>query len=514
MNNEKNIDRLTRGQKAITSTITSLGLEIVTIISALIIPRMILSFFGSEVNGLVSSITQFLGYATLLQMGVGGVIRAELYKPLADRDNIKVSRVMKATAQFFTKIAWGCCLYVVILSITYNKFIGQSFDFFYTAFLILIIGASTAAQYFWGFPYRSLVIADQKGFIYDFLQIVCVILNIIITIVLILLGCSIHIVKLASSIVFCIQPIVLKMYCKKYYKLDFSVEPDEKAIKQRWNGAGYSLADFVHRNTDVFVITIFSNLKLVSVYSVYAIIYNGVNSLITMCTNSFGAAIGDMIAKKEIDILKNTFNIYEFITHVVSSIVYAVAMIMIIPFVKIYTSGITDINYIEKTFAVIILTAELIFCLRQPYQTIVTSAGHFRQTQKGAFLEALINILISIVLVSRYGLIGVAIGTLVSMIYRTLDLIFYVKKHLIPISLVKVLKRYIISAVSIIIPVFIMNYITFQIDSLIRWFIFAILLGILTLIEVIIINRILYKNEFLMLKNKVENILFKKINDI
>lgn len=509
MGNKKTIDNLSRGQKAIISTITSFGLEVVNVIAALIIPRMILGFYGSEVNGLMSSITQFLGYATLLQMGVGGVIRAELYKPLAEKDHVKISKVMKATAQFFTKIAVVCCLYIIILSLIYPSVVKQSFDFFYTFFLILIIGASTAAQYFWGFPYRALVMADQKVFIYDFLQIISVLLNIIITVILILAGCSIHIVKLGSSIVFCIQPIVLKKYCERYYRLDSSAEPDNNAIKQRWNGAGYSLADFVHRNTDVFVITVFSSLKLVSVYSIYSTIYNGVNSIITMCTNSFGAAIGDMIAKKETDVLNNTFKLYEFITHVVASIVYAVAMVMIIPFIRIYTEGITDVNYVENTFAIVILTAELMFCLRQPYQTVVTSAGHFRQTQKGAYIEAVMNIVISIFLVSKYGLIGVAIGTLVSMIYRTLDLMAYVKKYLLSIAWTRVIKRYLISFVSIVIPVLILNNISIVIDSFISWFFWAIIWGVLISIEVIFLNWILYRKEFFMLKNKIIGILLK-----
>lgn len=509
MKKNKTMDTLSRGQKAIISTITSFGLEVVNVIAALVIPRLILGFYGSEVNGLISSITQFLGYATLLQMGVGGVIRAELYKPLAEKDNLKVNKVMKATAQFFTKIAVACCLYIIILALVYPNVVEQPFDFFYTFSLVLIIGASTAAQYFWGFPYRSLVMADQKVFIYDFLQIISVILNIIITVILVLAGFSIQIVKLGSSIVFCIQPIILKKYCEKHYKLDPSVEPDTNAIKQRWNGAGYSLADFVHRNTDVFVITVFSSLKLVSVYSVYSTIYNGVNSIISMCTNSFGAAIGDMIAKKETVILNNTFKLYEFITHIISSIVYALAMVMIIPFVRLYTAGITDADYVQKTFAIVILVAELMFCLRQPFQTVVTSAGHFRQTQRGAYIEAIMNIVISILLVSRYGLLGVAIGTLVSMTYRTVDLIIYVKKYLLSVSWRSVIKRYLISFISILIPVLILYNITTDINSFGMWILWAVVWGIFISIEVIFWNWISYRNEFLKLKKKIVGILSK-----
>ena len=56
------------------NTLSTLLLEIVTLISGLIMPRLILSFFGSTSNGLVSSITQFLGFSTILRAGLGGAI--------------------------------------------------------------------------------------------------------------------------------------------------------------------------------------------------------------------------------------------------------------------------------------------------------------------------------------------------------------------------------------------------------------------------------------------------------
>ena len=93
-----------RSKKALTSTIIALILQVVNILSAMIIPRMIIGTYGSSVNGLIQSITQFLGYISLLQLGVGGVIRAALYKPLADKDEIQINKVVKAASIFFRKI--------------------------------------------------------------------------------------------------------------------------------------------------------------------------------------------------------------------------------------------------------------------------------------------------------------------------------------------------------------------------------------------------------------------------
>ena len=94
------MDKKTRLNMAI-----SLLLQIVTIISSFIIPKQILLSFGSEVNGLVNSITQFLNYISLIEGGLGSVLMTALYQPLNENDFEKVSRIIVAGNNFFKKIA-------------------------------------------------------------------------------------------------------------------------------------------------------------------------------------------------------------------------------------------------------------------------------------------------------------------------------------------------------------------------------------------------------------------------
>ena len=87
------------------NTFSSLLLQVVTIINGFIIPRLILSHFGSETNGLVSSLNQFLNYVSLLEGGLNSVIMASLYKPLAKKDNEKVSSIVTTSTRFFRRIS-------------------------------------------------------------------------------------------------------------------------------------------------------------------------------------------------------------------------------------------------------------------------------------------------------------------------------------------------------------------------------------------------------------------------
>ena len=76
-----------RQKKLILNTSMSLILQLVTIICGFILPKMIMTTYGSNVNGMISSIAQFLSVITFLEFGIGAVIQASLYKPLANHDN-------------------------------------------------------------------------------------------------------------------------------------------------------------------------------------------------------------------------------------------------------------------------------------------------------------------------------------------------------------------------------------------------------------------------------------------
>ena len=94
-----------RSKRTFYNIFSSLLLKIVIIINGLIIPNIIIKNFGSNVNGLISSITQFLGYITLLEAGVGPVIKSLLYKPIAQNDLKQVSNILIASEKFFRHIA-------------------------------------------------------------------------------------------------------------------------------------------------------------------------------------------------------------------------------------------------------------------------------------------------------------------------------------------------------------------------------------------------------------------------
>ena len=286
-------------KRLILNTITSILLQVVTVVCGFILPRLILKYYGSEVNGLVSSITQFLSLITFLEMGVGAVIQSSLYKPLAENDNDSISQILKSGNKFFRKIAFILLIYVSVLSVVYPFLAGDNFGWLYTCMLILAMSISSFAQYYFGIIDRILLNADQRGYIQYISQIITLIVNTILCVVEIKMGLSIQVVKLTTSIVYLARPLIIRVYIRLKYRIDRKIVVQGEPIRQKWNGLAQHASAIVLDDTDTIVLTLFSNLTNVSIYSVYFNVVFGMKNLVVSTTNGFQSALGDLYAKNE-----------------------------------------------------------------------------------------------------------------------------------------------------------------------------------------------------------------------
>ncbi len=418
-------------QKCMLNTFSSLVLQIITLISGFILPRVLIETYGSDTNGLVSSITQFLSVISLLDCGVGAVIQTALYEPLAKNSNRGLSEVVSNGELFFKHIAEILLIYIVGLVFLYPKLIRSNCDGKEVALLIIFIGASLLAQYYFGIIDNLLLVADQKGYILYISQIVSTIINTLVCVGLMKTGSSVYFMKFLSAIILVLRPIVVRGYVNCHYYLKRNVKYPKNILKQKWNGLAQHISYVVLNSTDIVVLSIFMDLKTVSIYSVYNLVISGLNQFLTALCSGFQAMVGNLWARKEILKLNKSFEKFEWLFHTITTFVFGCSFSLIIPFVQVYTGTVRDARYVQPFFAVIIVLATFLRCLSNPYWLIILAGGHYKQTQVYFIISALINIIISVFMVFKFGLIGVAIGTLIAMLYQVIWMSCYVSNNLI-----------------------------------------------------------------------------------
>lgn len=420
--------RINRAKKNI---IISLCCQFITVMCGIIVPKLMLDAFGSEVYGATASINQFLSYIALMEGGIGGVARAVLYKPLADRDGRTISAIMGEMRSFFRFIAYIFLGYVLVIACSFKSIAGvEALDRISTFMLVIVMSISIWGQYYIGISNSVLLRAAQRSYVIHSASIISTIANTILVVVLVSMNCNVIVVKLASSVVYIMRPVMLWVYVRKNYPLEKVPKSGEKYLTQKWSGLSQHIAYFLHSNTDIVVLTCLADLKTVAIYSIYNMIIVHVQDICISFVSGMEALFGDMLVKKEFDRFHKIFGVYETMISVIAVVLFAATSVLIVPFVRIYTAGITDTNYDVPVFAILMVISSMLYYIRMPYNSVVVAAGHFKQTRLAAYGEVVINVVLSILLFTRFGLVGVAVGTIAATAFRLIYYVIYLSHEI------------------------------------------------------------------------------------
>ena len=356
------------------------------------------------------------------------------------------------------------------------------------------MGAGYFVQYYFGIVNNIFVNAAQKGYIINNLLSVCCILNTISGVILVYMGTSVQMLKLISSLIFLIKPVFLYFYVYLNYDIDRTARLRKEAIKQKWDGVAQHLSVFVFGSTDIIILTLFSTLENVSIYSVYFLVINGMKQLVNSVLLGFQSLLGDLWAKREKEKLNFVFSHFVWLTHILCIFFFGCTSVLILSFVRVYTMGIYDAEYIQPLFSIVLTISYGIESLRIPYSYMIFAAGRFKETKSVFIISTVINIVVSMLFVNWIGLTGVAVGTGAALIYQSIRMVVYTDKNLIKGSAKFLIKIIFVDIVTILL--FMLNplFIKTQVDSYVSWGVYALQISMFLIAVIGIVNMLLQRD--------------------
>ena len=437
-----------RTKNAILNTAFSLILQLTVFAKGLVLLRLIVPAYGSDTNGLIASVLQFLGYISLIEAGAGAVFRGALYTPLSRGDTEGAWAMVNAQKRFYRRIGMIFAGYVALLCFVYPLVARTEAGRGYILSLILILSISTFCEYFVSLPYISLIAADQKIRITYMVGIVYTLANIAAAVVCVSMRLDIRLLYGAMCLLGLGKPVFYALYVRKHYGSGKNIPPDQSCLEQRRDGMVHHLAYCLHTGTDGALLTVAAGTALVSVYNVYGAVVFGMEKLITSVSAGAAAGLGNLIASGQKTKLHRTVDRFELIQGALTTLLYTVTGLMLMPFVRLYTADMTDISYIRPAFGYMLIAAEGIFCFRSIYSTVSASANRFRQTRAGAVAECTVNLGVSLILLLMLDrpLLAVAMGTAAGMAARYIWEIWYLSRHLLHRPMKKAFRMLSVSA--------------------------------------------------------------------
>lgn len=467
--------------------------NLITSLVAIIIPRLFIVNYGSEVNGVLSSIRQIYVYLALLEAGVGDAAVIALYAPVGRKDYKSTNEILAATHYYYRKIGVIYAISIIALGFIYPLLLDTQIPYYSCCLIIILQGSGSVISYFFQGKYNMLLRVDNRNYVTTNLGTVTTVATDICRIVLLLNGKSIIAVQTTYLVFNLLKMLYIAWYIKRNYPwIDLSVKPNFSALSQKSAVIVHQISALVFSHTDVLILTFVCGLKSVSLYSMYATIFGMVSNIISIFSGSVQSALGQIFHTNYQHYLElqDTFETYYF------SLCYAlfsITSIFILPFMRIYTDG-ADINYVDWKLAILFTVVQLLSYSRVPSHNPISFAGRFKETQWRAWLETVINLLVSIICVFKLGIYGVLMGTIAALLYRANDIIIYANKVVLKRSPWPTYRRWIVNFFLFCGTVFLFTNVPMQLDSLIGLILNAIWVSIVVLAVFFIVNSMIEKN--------------------
>lgn len=418
--------------------------QIITFVLGIIIPRLFLTNLGSEANGLTASVGQIFACVGLIEAGIGATTIQALYKPIAQNDRQGINRILAASHKDYNKIGRIYMLCVAGIALIYPFIVKSGLARWQIVCVILFMGMGNAINFMLQQNYVVLLSAEGKNYIVTNLNLIVNMMTSITKAILLVRGYDIVVVTASQLIITLLRILLLRRYLRKEYSwLDFSVQPDYEALSERKYVLVQQLSYFVYSNTDIVLLTIFCDLKVVSVYTIYNLIIGVVEGIIGAFSSSIIFALG-LLYNEDRKKFKKVYKIYDMGYMTLVFACFTVMYIGILPFLKLYTDGISDINYLDEKLALLFVILKMVTTLRSQSQNTVAFAGHFHQTHKSAIGEMVINLVVSIVGVWSFGIYGVLVGSIVATVYRGISVTNYASRQILEYNKKESYEKYVL----------------------------------------------------------------------
>lgn len=490
-----------RKEKSIKNFITSIIPYVIILLLGFLRVNLFIKFLGEEIYALNTLFYQIFIYLSLAEAGAGTYIVQLYYKYFATDNKQQIINIYCSAKNILKKIAFT--IFVIGLGVSFflKIFTNNNLSLLYMQIVFTLFLLKNVVDYLMMAP-KSVIEADQKVYKINFRFYLMKIFEYIIDILCLYLGFN-YVILLLGEIVtrFLTYFVTNKRIYREYPWL--KNKPTEKVeLKGIGSVFWHRISEAIHYNTDIIITSSFLSPLLVTIYSSYNYITKYLTDIIDIMSSSISPSFGNSLYKDAKDNMLKIFEeinvVFLFIAAFLSTMVYVLGNSFV---GSIWLGN----KYIIDDLAFVFLIVNFFIVIaRKPLNIYRNSKGLFKETKIIVLLEAIVNLILSLLLVSKYGISGILIATTVSMITTTLwYLPFYIYKKDLNIPVYKYYVRLgYVFLITILITIILYEVINMlNITNLILWIIAACACGIISLIIYFFIFYLSFR-EFRELKNK------------
>lgn len=360
---------------------SAICLTLVNGLMGIVATRLIIEQFGSDFNGLNSTANQVVHVLLIIEGGFTTASNVALFSPLLKGDHDIVNGILTSTRKKFHKIGLLFFLVGTAVAIGYAMLANSALDREFIATVIMMTMIPPAFNLFYATTYRVLLQAQQKEYIVSFTTAVTIGLGHLANIIMIQMGGPMWMVRVNTMSFSLLSYIIIVSYVKKRNTfIDFKATPRPDLIKGTSDVMAQRITSVIYDSSPLIFLSVspVGGTVLASIYAVYNNVFTIIKSLIRGAIDAPRLSIGQILTQRKREDVWSVFAQYEYAAFFIVFVLLTTTCSLIMPFVGLYTDGITDAAYLNPTIAimmVVIATAEMI---HMPSSHLLNMAGEFK----------------------------------------------------------------------------------------------------------------------------------------
>lgn len=477
--------------KFVKNIVTGFGGQFIAIILGIIIPRLFITSYGSDVNGLLSTITQIFAYMALLEAGIGQAAKNLLYKPFQERDKDGISQIASISKSYFNRFTLIYGFGVIAIAFLLPFVLKTNVDILTIVLIVLFEGMSGVISFNYIQVPSIIISVDGKNYVNNTINLVNRIFGYAVKIVMATLGLNIIALQFVYFLVTVAKVFFYQIYFRKHYNwIKFTKTGKGIKLKDRNSYIVTEICWTIFSSTDMIVLSTFISTQMSSVYGVYNMIFANISLLLNSVYNSVTYLLGQTYheSKEKYIKLHDTFNSVFF------GLMTALMMVchfLTIPFVSIYTKGVIDVNYIYESLPMMFCLVQLLSWSRYVSGNLIGVAGRVRKAVWVNILEAAINLVCSIFFVQKFGIVGVLFATVMALPIKLIYCNYVSDTIILNRSCWNTIKILVTNFLLYFAAVYFQTFIHIEINSYLSFAVYGIGLSILFIALVMVINALI-----------------------
>ena len=409
-----------RTKKSIINAEVGLISYLISLFLAFFSRKIFLDNLGAEFIGLTGTLSNILGILNLSEMGIGLCISYFIYKPIADKNYDEINNILSLLGYLYKRIGQFIVSIGVIISMFFPLIFEQtnmSYGIIYFSFYSLL--ASNAIGYFINYK-QTLLSADQKMYVVNIYYQGFVVFKSILQIFLAYYYKNLYVwvaIEFVFSLIYC---IILNWKIKKEYpwlKTNKKNGPQllkeyPDVIKKTKQILIHQMKDFLLTKSDEILVFAFVSLKMVAYYGNYTMIIGKLTAAFFTMFSGISAGIGNLVAEGNKQHTLEIFWQLSSLKYFITGILIFTLSFLINPFIAWWLGD----EYQLSSLIVILLMINLfIMQTRQFVDSFNHTHGLYGDVW-AAWAEGIINIAVTISIAINWGIIGILMGKIVSLI--------------------------------------------------------------------------------------------------